>query len=229
MCCKSGKIQLTKLREPPEPLKTLLKFNGDARSKRFLRQVRSYNSMFAFTSMGATVDRTINNGSAPYVFKINGVVHHKIGSLLLAQGRRPQFAQLYIYDPENEIQNRINIFENDGSNSDKADPAIVDALCTMLDSHNTLVQKFRYARECLNEHGNQHLTLRLMGCNAKSDVQYNLPTRGELAAIIVGDYSAAEYSYDILVQEKDDGLRRVSSLHPWYMALQYPLLFPYGE
>lgn len=92
------------------------------------------------------------------------------------------------------------------SSTSCADPAIVDALCTMLDSHNTLVQKFRYARECLNEHGNQHLTLRLMGCNAKSDVQYNLPTSGELAAIIVGDYSAAEYSYDILVKEKDDGL-----------------------
>ena len=123
----------------------------------------------------------------------------------------------------------MNIYENDGSNADQAEPAVVDALCTMLDCHNTLVQKFRYARERLSEHGNHSLTLRLMGCNAKSDVQYNLSSSGELAAIIVGDYSAAEYTFDILVHESDIGLRRVSSLHPCYMALQYPLFFPYGE
>lgn len=99
----------------------------------------------------------------------------------------------------------------------------------MLDSENRLVQTFRYARERIAEHGNQSLTLRLMGCNAKSDVQYNLPTSNEIAAIIVGDYSASEHTFDVLVHDKDVGLKRVSSVHPSYMALQYPLLFPYGE
>ena len=229
LCCRSGKIQLPKLAHPPEPLATLLKFNGDARSKRFLRQIRSYNSMFAFTSMGASIDRTINTGNAPYVFKINGVVHHRIGSLLPSRGKQPKFAQLYIYDPENEVQNRMNIFENDSVGSEQADPAIVDALSKMLDSENKLVQTFRYARERLLEHGDQKLTLRLLGCNAKTEIQYNLPTSNEIAAIIVGDYSAAEYTYDILVHDNDVGLRRVSSLHPAYMSLQYPLLFPHGD
>jgi hypothetical protein len=105
LCCKSAKIELPKIKQPPEPLASLLKFSGDARSKRFLRQIRSYNSMFAFTSMGATVDKTINTGNASYVFKINGVVHHRIGSLLPHRGKQPNFAQLYIYDPENETQN----------------------------------------------------------------------------------------------------------------------------
>jgi len=51
----------------------------------------------------------------------------------------------------------------------------------------------------------------------------------EIAVIIVGDYSVDEYTYDVLVHDKEYGLRRVSCLHPAYMALQYPLLFPYGE
>lgn len=106
LCCKGGKIQLPKLRSPPEPLATLLNFNGDARSKRFLRQIQSYNSMFAFTSLGATIDRLINTGNAPYVFKINGVVHHRIGSLLPSSGSPPKFAQLYIYDPQNETDRK---------------------------------------------------------------------------------------------------------------------------
>lgn len=76
--------------------------------------------MFAFSSMGAAIDKSINTGNAPYVFKINGVVHHRIGTLVPSCGSPPKFAQLYVYDPENELQNRLNIFESSGDNSDKA-------------------------------------------------------------------------------------------------------------
>lgn len=160
LCCKSGKIELPPLCPLPEPLATLLNFNGDARSKRFLRQIRSYNSIFAFTSMGAVIDKSINNGNAPYVFKINGVVHHRIGTLLPSRGAPPKFAQLYIYDSDNEIQNRLNIFENDCDNADRPDPEIVSALTRMFDTNNELVKNFRYARDRLSEHGNEKITLR---------------------------------------------------------------------
>lgn len=86
----------------PPLLANLLRFDGGTRSRRFLRLIRSYNSLFAFTSFGAAIDKTINNGTAPYVFKINGVVHHKIGTLLPQRGTQPKFAQLYTYDMEHE-------------------------------------------------------------------------------------------------------------------------------
>lgn len=228
LCCRGGKISLPELKYPPDMLAKLLKFDGDAQSKRFLRQIRSYNSLFAFTSLGADVEKSINNGTAPYVFKINGVVHHRIGSLLPQCGAKPKFAQLYIYDTENETANRINIFDRENSN-DEPDPSIVTGLGAMLDQHNDLVKSFRYARDRLNEHGNEQIALRLLGCNAKDEVQYNLPTSGEIAGIIVGDSSNDAYTYDVVVQSSDNRLRQVSALHPSYMALQYPLLFPYGE
>jgi len=99
----------------------------------------------------------------------------------------------------------------------------------MLNEHNSLVKAFRYARERLEQEGDKKVTLRLLGCNTRHDVQYNLATSGEIAAIIVGDYSVDEYTYDVLVHDKDHGLKCVSCLHPCYMALQYPLLFPYGD
>ena len=68
LCCKGGKINFKSYRNPPRPLSDLLRFDGDARTKRFMRQIRSYNSLFAFTSLGVAVDKTINNGTAPYVF-----------------------------------------------------------------------------------------------------------------------------------------------------------------
>ena len=35
-----------------------------------------------FTSLGADVDKAVNSGGGPYVYKICGVVYHRIGSLL---------------------------------------------------------------------------------------------------------------------------------------------------
>jgi hypothetical protein len=216
-------------KKPPEPLRTLLRFDGDARSKRFLRQIRYYNSLFAFTSLGASVDKAINNGTAPYVFRINGVVHHRIGTLLPRPGSHPKFAQLYIHDPDAELQSRLHIFESDDAGAACPDSAITQSLMEMLDAHNELVKAFRCARERIEQTHNSEITLRLLGCNTRQDVQYNLPSSGEIAAIIVGDYSSAQYTYDVLVHAKNHGLKRVSHLHPCYMALQYPLLFPYGE
>ncbi|GKB88151.1 ATP-dependent DNA helicase PIF1 [Tanacetum coccineum] len=40
---------------------------------------------------------------------------------------------------------------------------------------------------------------------------------------------AGMITMDIVVDSKDGGLKRILELYPSYMALQYPLLFPYGE
>jgi hypothetical protein len=57
--------------------------------------------------MGGNIDKDINNAKGPYVFRINGQVHHRIGSLLPLPHQSPKFAELYISDTKNEIQNRI--------------------------------------------------------------------------------------------------------------------------
>ncbi|GKB15346.1 hypothetical protein Tco_0849269, partial [Tanacetum coccineum] len=38
-----------------------------------------------------------------------------------------------------------------------------------------------------------------------------------------------EPSRDIIVNKTNSGPQRISELHPSYMTLQYPLLYPYGE
>ncbi|XP_038681981.1 uncharacterized protein LOC119982582 isoform X2 [Tripterygium wilfordii] len=47
-----------------------------------------FNCMFAFTSFGGKIDRDINDGQAPYTFRINGQNHHLIGSLVPLPGTR---------------------------------------------------------------------------------------------------------------------------------------------
>src|SRR6266498_5206036 len=77
-CCKNGKIKIPKFREPPAYLKNLLNPKGDKICRHFLQKIRQYNSMFAFTSMGGNIDKRINQREGPYVFRINGHVHHQI-------------------------------------------------------------------------------------------------------------------------------------------------------
>ena len=39
-------------------------------------------------------------------------IYHRIGSLLLDSETQSQFAQIYIYDTDHEIQNRSNIISD---------------------------------------------------------------------------------------------------------------------
>jgi hypothetical protein len=53
LCCASGKIKLTPLRPPPEPLRSLVS-GTEENSKHFLNQIQKYNNCFQMTSFGAT-------------------------------------------------------------------------------------------------------------------------------------------------------------------------------
>ena len=83
------------------------------------------------------------------MFRINGVVHHRIGSLLPNEGDPAQYAQLYIHDTSNEVQNRLGIYSSESAHDDMPDPEIVESLIAMLDECNPLVKQFRMARETI--------------------------------------------------------------------------------
>ncbi|CAH1422268.1 unnamed protein product [Lactuca virosa] len=73
------------------------------------------------------------------------------------------------------------------------------------------------------------MKLRLIGRRQQDGRTYNLPTAFEVAALIIGDISDSIEKRDIVVQTKNGSLQRISELHPSYLPLQYPLLFPYGD
>jgi hypothetical protein len=51
----------------------------------------------------------------------------------------------------------------------------------------------------------------------------------EAIALMVGDGSEAVDRHDIVVAQQTSSFQRISELHVGYMALHYPLLFPYDE
>ncbi|WVZ78546.1 hypothetical protein U9M48_026238 [Paspalum notatum var. saurae] len=112
---------------------------------------------------------------------------------------------------------------------DVPDPKIVSDLMTMLNEHNPLVQKFRMARDRLLSPDSPDIAIKLRGVLDGHGDMYSTPSASELAALIIGGSSPQESSFDIIVETRSSQLKSVSPIHPSLMALQYPLLFPYGQ
>ncbi|GJW01939.1 putative PIF1 DNA helicase/replication protein A1-like protein [Tanacetum coccineum] len=191
LCCQGGKVLLPTFNDTPPPLNSLLDYNHPATSK-FQDQIRVYNSIFCFTSFGAKIDHSINSGRAPYTFRISGQSYHRMG-------------------------NRQTAFI-DKDTSDSVDQQIVRGLIQMLDHYSPIAKAFRMARDWCNTHNlvNFHLVLH---SDRKSTRQSMPPTVSEVVAVIINDFKEGLPTRDFVMHNKDSGPRRVSELHPSYMAL----------
>ncbi|XP_073277636.1 uncharacterized protein [Primulina huaijiensis] len=106
---------------------------------------------------------------------------------------------------------------------------IVSDLKAMLDENNVLVKCFRMTKERMMVEGRSDVKLNLTGRRSGDGRRYNLPSASDVAALIVGDFDESLGNRDILVETQTGQLKRINELNPAYLALQYPILFPYGE
>lgn len=222
ICCQQGRVKLPPIRRPPAFLEYL-----HANSSTFRLLIRVYNSMLAFTSMGAKIDHSVTSTQGPPAFRIHGQVYHRIGSLLPMPGKAPQYLQMYIVDTENEVSNRIKTMPR----KDKApqiDEEILGGLVAMLDEHNCLCMFFRKARDRFEENAIEELKISLVDKKGKGR-QYDLPQIQEIAGLIVGDFTTNVGRRDVVLELQSNHLQQIRDDHPLLMSLQYPVLFPYGE
>ncbi|KAK1357534.1 hypothetical protein POM88_050790 [Heracleum sosnowskyi] len=225
LCCAKGEIQLPK--EKPIPSYMWQLYNDSKKGPRFKEGIRLYNSLFAFTSTGGRVDHSINCGGAPYIYRLNGQNHHLFGSLIPDSGEDPKFCQLYIYDTENEVRNRMKwINVRDGQT---VHAEIVEGLMKMLDEKNELVKEFRTQRDRFKDREVTDLEITLKVSRAADGRENHVGPSDEIAGIMVGDLDDNCGFRDIVIHSYEDGLQRISDIHPKLMSLQYPLLFPHGD
>ncbi|KAI8825559.1 uncharacterized protein EV422DRAFT_552812, partial [Fimicolochytrium jonesii] len=228
LCCERGTVLLPPLPTTPATLCDLLTSNSP-HAKKFREAIRSYNSSLAWTSLGADIDLSVTGTQGVYSFRVHGQICHHIGSLLpseqqIATGKRPRFAQMYIYDTEHEAENRASHF--DGK---KPDINIIGELQHMLYEVNPYAHVYRSVRNILAENPAIDISMRIVLERTTDSRRYNCPTADEVAAIMVGDGAEAVSKRQVIVQKQGGGLQEISERHPAYMPLQYPLLFPHGE
>ncbi|PWA86276.1 hypothetical protein CTI12_AA141740 [Artemisia annua] len=100
-------------------------------------------------------------------------------------------------------------------------------LIQILDTHNELVALFRTARDICNENDVPDFTIRLY--NVDGARQYELPSTDILGAIVFESGPETYTEYDVIIHKKGERPQRINKLHSTYMALQFPLLFVYGQ
>ncbi|GJY61331.1 DNA helicase [Tanacetum coccineum] len=181
--------------------------------------------MFAMTSFGVKVDDSINKGRGPYVFKVSDQIYHWIGSLCPEEGHNPRFLQLYIYDTQDEVANRMQNFG--GRHQHTLNPQIVEGLVRVLDENNCLVRLFRTARDRCSVGDIPGMKIRLF---SKGGIRgYELPSSDLLGGIVFEDGPKSRTDFDVIIQFRDGPPQRVNKEHQSYMSLQYPLLFVFSQ
>jgi hypothetical protein len=176
---------LPMLPPPPNQLLSLYgrshcKDDIHADSRYFFTNVRVFNSVLAMTSMGC--DRKTFGSGVP-VFKISGVLHHRIGSLLPQNQEKPKFSQLYLCDKDEAVNNRLLC----GLRTER-DKTILRQLLLFLERQNPYILKYKQAvaRVGFNEH--VKLVFKAKVINPKAHKKaYSLPSANQVAAIIPDD------------------------------------------
>ncbi|CAN6826533.1 unnamed protein product, partial [Brassica oleracea] len=164
--------------------------------------------VFSFTSLGGKVEKSVAKGPGPQMFQLHGENYHLTGSLIPPEGDYAKFGQLYIVDTENEVENRSNALSK---------------------SKKTSSKKKGDAKERFRMNPGETFHMRIVSRSDKDGRTYNMPTASEVAALIPGDFNLGMDKRDIVLQNKSGRLRRIDEIHISYLALQYPLLFVYGE
>ncbi|CEI95971.1 hypothetical protein RMCBS344292_10147 [Rhizopus microsporus] len=251
-CCKQGSVQLQLLPDSPQYLKDLLA-STDTQGRHFKDNLRQYNAAFAFTSLGCDIvsaeDRASNNNNNRgelNAFQIHIVLCHRQGPLIPVEDSEPSYAQLYIFDLSYAAERRQ-------ARNSNLDPKIIRELSAMLSQCNPFASVYHHAHEILSNHESDinndrtetnapyivispSMRMRLI----KGDDRriQNLPTMGEVAAVIPIEYSDRSFRDIVLTLRSNNSLRqnigfeqhfqRISQTHAAYVCTDGVLSFPHG-
>lgn len=246
MCCANGKSVLEPLKPIPEVIANLLR-NNDVASRDFKDKIRTYNSALSFTSMNANLDRSVANSNVgAYAYRIHGTVYHLMSNSLTPnpnENQQPKFAQIYIFDSENELQNRMNV----AANSNVSEATML-SLQQMMHEVNPFVRYFKTMAEVSAEQqqgngsngvvdGLSNIRMVFRSENTPDPRRYNRPTASEIGILIVGGSDNGDGSFepsnrDIVIRLKGgegEPLSRIKEINQFYDPLHYVLMFPNGD
>lgn len=73
------------------------------------------------------------------------------------------------------------------------------------------------------------ITLRLDGQWKATSSQYDPPATLEIFGLYVGDFTKFDRQRALIIEHRSEGFKRISDMHPSFIAMQHPIWFLYGE
>ncbi|XP_042941237.1 uncharacterized protein LOC122275954 [Carya illinoinensis] len=145
-------------------------------------------------------------------------MYHYIEDLVPEDGH-PSYLQLYFFDTEHELENRIH-------DAERLDPSIIARLMDILEVNPYC----RFFRTLSNISSLENHTIRIRSDIDLDQRVYNAPSVSQVAAIWTEtDNCTEQKGRDIIVFNKTGGSHIVQYYFGCYDPLQYPLLFPFGD
>ncbi|XP_073015106.1 uncharacterized protein [Primulina eburnea] len=216
--CASGEINLL-LTEMPSDLVQL--YCGSAEDAReFTNCVRSYNNMFAFTSLGVHCDKSLSRrNDGIYTFRVQGQLYHFMDQLIPSNNEIPKNLQLYFFDTEHEISNRMCV-------STKFKENLIQKLIHIL-ALNPYASFFRSLNSIKNL---SEYKISLQADPIIDQRTLTKPTVSQVAGIWLESNEHEQCtSQHIQVYPKDNRPQIIKHYFSCYDPMQYPLIFPNGE
>jgi hypothetical protein len=182
------------------------------------------------TSVGRKLDYSVNNGGGPWLYKLNGELIYRAGSLLPPEegNNDPVYSQLWVIDTEEALDICMH-----NQHNRLLDLSTLRSLQDMLYHHYPGVPLYKHAYELTCNMPRENQCRILFHFDAACDQRrYNAPDASvrEIAVILQSDGDEVRDSQDIIMHRKHgNGLQRISDCHPFYPCLHYILLFPTGQ
>ncbi len=188
------------------------------RNEKFLKNIRSYNNLFAFSALGVTGGfQQAPDGMGTSMVKIQGKIYHRIFDVNWSQQGCPNNTELYIDDGEK----RLSV-----AKEQKLDESIVKQIQKYLLSVNPLCPVYKQLGS--HEAENAHIVFQRTSRAQHGPVLGDKPVSGEIAGIIK-THSAKDESRRVTVWKKNERRPQfVSIFDTCYEPLQYPLIFPHA-
>ncbi|XP_042988839.1 uncharacterized protein LOC122316384 [Carya illinoinensis] len=138
---------------------------------------------------------------------------------LVPEDEHPSYLQLYFFDTEHELENRIH-------DAERLDPSIIARLMDILEVNPYC----RFFRTLSNISSLENHTIRIRSDIDLDQRVYNAPSVSHVATIWTEtDNCTEQKGRDIIVFNKAGGSHIVQYYFGCYDPLQYPLLFPFGD
>ena len=147
ICCSQGDVSIPLMQKLPHLLHSL--YNDDTSlASHFRTHIRKYNSALAFTSLKYQPDQRTRGGLQ--CFQIHGALYHLTRPLQHAANMRPQFAQVYLYDPEDAIE-QLRVRPGGHALSEAIEVVLLQQLLEMLHNCNPFIAIYRTVHERMQE------------------------------------------------------------------------------
>ena len=138
------------------------------------------------------------NSRGPPVFKVSGSMYHLSPNVLPEPGVEPKFAQIYIYDREQQANYRMNHYKQ----NKEIDRSILMNLQDMLRDCNFYVQQYQMAAQIFNSRPTENLRLRIKSKGSRGARQKSLiPDVSDVVVIAPGKVNVQIFKKSFNVQQ----------------------------